>query len=46
MGYNFYAKNSTQSNEVLTKLALTLLQVSDDNVATAIAGQEIPIGKM
>lgn len=39
MDYNFYAKNSTQSNEVLTKLALTLLQVSDDNVATAIAGQ-------
>lgn len=39
MDYNFYAKNSAQGNNVLTKLALTLLQVSDDTVSTALAGQ-------
>lgn len=39
MDYNFYAGNSAQGNAVLTKLALVLLQVSDDNVASAIAGQ-------
>lgn len=39
MDYNFYAKNSARSNGVLTKLALALLQVSDDNVAAAIASQ-------
>ena len=39
MDYNFYAKNSAQGNEVLKKLALTLLQVSDDTVATALNSQ-------
>ena len=38
LDYNFYAQNISLGNGVLSKLALTLLQVSDDNVTTAIAG--------
>lgn len=39
LDYNFYAKNSAQNNTVLKKLALTLLQVSDSAVASALYSQ-------
>ncbi len=47
MDYGFYSKNKTlaeepnnnQNNKILTQMALTILKVSDDNIAKEVASQ-------
>lgn len=47
MDYGFYSKNKTlaeepsnnQNNKILTQMALTILKVSDDSIATEVASQ-------